>query len=332
MKPLRTRRCNRERNLQKPLFDFKWEGAGSRMIRKPEDLAKNVSSTLRGLRGCGFWKTPFLRNGAFFMPGFERTILPSFRRTYFKVNSMRNFVSALSFLTLLPLGKFAGKPNGNAILYFPWVGILIGCSLAGIDWLGSLYLYDELRALTDVAFLALITGGLHLDGLADSADGLYFHHDKKKSLEVMKDPRVGVMGVLALIFCLGFKYTGILALKFEQCWIWLIVAPALARSAQVVGLVFMDDARGTGGVGQALYQKGRYQYLMFCLIPLALPFWVSTFAGITVVVAFVAINLSIFVFFRYRLGGMTGDTFGALTEIIESFFLIFGGLICKGLI
>lgn len=245
---------------------------------------------------------------------------------------MRNFVSALSFLTLIPSGKLADKPDGAAILYFPLVGILIGSLLAGIDWLGSLYLYDELRALADVAFLALITGGLHLDGLADSADGLYFHHDREKSLEVMKDPRVGVMGVLALLFCLGFKFTGVLALEFERCWVWLIVAPALARSAQVVGLVLMNDARGTGGVGHMLYQKRKYQYLLFCLIPLALPFWISVSVGVAVGAAFVIINFSLFTFFRHRLGGMTGDTFGALTEITETVFLVFGGLVCKGLI
>ena len=245
---------------------------------------------------------------------------------------MRNFYSALSFLTIFPSGKFAGKPYGASILYFPLVGIFVGSLLAGVDCLGSLFLYDELRALVDVAFLAFATGGLHLDGLADSADGLYFHHDRKKSLEIMKDPRVGVMGVLALLFCLGFKYTGLLALEFERCWVWLVVAPALARSAQVVGLIFMDDARGTGGVGQALYQKGKYQYLIFCLIPLALPFLISISMGIAIVVTFVAINFFLFVFFRHRLEGMTGDTFGALTEITETIFLVFGGLVCKGLI
>jgi len=67
-KPSRTRRCNRERNLQKPLFDCKREGAGSRSIRKSEDLAKNALSTLRGLRGSGFWKYPFLRTGFFLCP------------------------------------------------------------------------------------------------------------------------------------------------------------------------------------------------------------------------------------------------------------------------
>lgn len=245
---------------------------------------------------------------------------------------MRNFVSALSFLTLIPSGKFSGKPVAGSILYFPVVGILVGSLFAGVDWLGSLFLYDELRVLTDVAFLALITGGLHLDGLADSADALYVLHDKEKSLEIMKDPRVGVMGVLALLFCLGFKFTGILALELEQCWIWFVVAPALARSAQVVGLVFMDDARETGGVGQTLYQRGKFQYLTFCLIPLALPFWVSVPVGVAVVAAFLIINVSLFRFFRHRLEGMTGDTFGALTEITETFFLIFGGLVCKGLI
>jgi len=245
---------------------------------------------------------------------------------------MRNFVSALSFLTIFPLGKFVGKLNGTSILYFPLVGIFVGGLLAGVDWLGSQFLFDELRALLDVAFLVFVTGGLHLDGLADTMDALYFHHDREKALEIMKDPRVGVMGVLALLFCLVFKYTGLLALEFENCWIWLITAPALARSAQVAGLVFMSDARETGGVGQVLYQKGKYQYLIFCLIPLALPFWISIPVGITVGVVFVILNFSLFTFFRHRLGGMTGDTFGALTEIMESIFLVCGGLICRSLI
>ena len=245
---------------------------------------------------------------------------------------MRNFVSALSFLTVIPSGRYAGQPEGASILYFPVVGVLIGGGLAGVDWLGSLFLYDELRALVDVAFLALITGALHLDGLADSADALYFHHDQTKALQIMKDPRIGVMGVLTLIFCLGFKFAGILALDIKQCWLWFLAAPALARSAQVVGLVFMTDARATGGIGQALYQKGKYRYLTFCVIPLVLVFLVSIPIGLAALLAFLVINISLLAFFRHRLGGMTGDTFGALTEIMETFFLIIGGLACKGMI
>jgi len=71
---------------------------------------------------------------------------------------------------------------------------------------------------------------------------------------------------------------------------------------------------------------------VFCLVPLALPFWVSISAGVIVAVEFVIINLFFFEFVRRRLGGMTGDTFGALTEVMETFFLVFGGLVCKGLI
>ncbi|MDH5762495.1 MAG: adenosylcobinamide-GDP ribazoletransferase [Nitrospinota bacterium] len=245
---------------------------------------------------------------------------------------MRNFVSALSFLTTIPLGKLSGKPAGASILYFPLIGLLIGGLLAGVDRLGSLFLFEELRILVDVAFLVIITGGLHLDGLADSADGLYFHHDKEKVFKIMKDPRIGVMGVLALMFCLGFKVVGIGALDARSCWVWFVVAPALARSAQVVGLVFITDARETGGVGQTLYQKGKYQYLIFCLIPLALPFLVSVPVGLIVGAAFVIIIACFFVFIRTRLGGMTGDTFGALTETVETWFLVFGGWVCKGLI
>ena len=245
---------------------------------------------------------------------------------------MKSFVSALSFLTIFPLGRFAGKLDGSSILFFPVVGILIGGLLAGVDWIGSQFLYEELRVLVDVAFLALITGGLHLDGLADTADGLYFHQDREKSLQAMKDPRAGVMGVLALLFGLGFKGAGILALDAPSCWVWFLIAPALARSAQVVGLVFMDDARERGGLGRALYQPEKYHYLIFGLIPLALPFWVSAPLGFSVVLVFIFINVSLLKYFRHRLGGMTGDTFGALTEIVETFFLVFGGWVCKGMV
>ncbi len=245
---------------------------------------------------------------------------------------MKSFVSALSFLTIVPTGQWAGKLQGAALLYFPVIGILIGGLLTGVDWLGSLFLFDPLRALVDVAFLALITGALHLDGLADTADGLYFHHDREKSLQAMKDSRTGVMGVLALLFGLGFKFVGLLALEFQICWIWFLIAPALGRSAQVVGLVFMGDAREEGGVGRALYQQGKYHYLIFGLIPLALPFIISISVGLTVLFAFLFINMTLLKYFRHRLGGMTGDTFGALTEIMETFFLVFGGWVCKGIV
>ena len=136
---------------------------------------------------------------------------------------MRGFSSALTFLTVLPFGRrSSAPPEASSLFYFPVVGMIIGGLLAAVDGLGSLFLFDPLRALLDVAFLALLTGGLHLDGLADSADALYLHHDREKALEIMKDPRVGVMGVLVLIFCLGFKLTGLWVLNVHHFWIWFL--------------------------------------------------------------------------------------------------------------
>ncbi len=245
---------------------------------------------------------------------------------------MKSFVSALAFLTTLPFFRRSlAAPQASALYWFPLIGILLGAALAGIDRLGSLFLYDALRVMVDVAFLALVTGGLHLDGLADSADALYYHHDREKALQIMKDPRVGVMGVLALAFCLGFKAAGLWALKFESCWIWFLVAPGLARGAQVAGLVCVSHARPSGGVGAALYQKGKYLYLIPALIPLALPFWVSVSAGVIAGCLFVLVTISCLMFFQKRLGGMTGDTFGAMTEMIEALYLVLGGWACHSL-
>jgi adenosylcobinamide-GDP ribazoletransferase len=134
------------------------------------------------------------------------------------------------------------------------------------------------------------------------------------------------MGALALIFILPFKFFGLLGLDSKNIWLWLVLAPALARFSQVLGLVFMQDARESGGLGASLYAPGKYQYLWTGLIPLGLPFWINIETGFFILILFSASCLAILGFFYLKLGGMTGDTFGAMTEILETIILIAGGV------
>ena len=115
-----------------------------------------------------------------------------------------NFLSAIGFLTILPVPKSARTFDGKQVIYFPLVGLIIGAMLWTVDWIFSCFANIEIRVIGDVLFLAIISGALHLDGLADSADGLFSHRSREQILEIMKDSRIGVMGVLALIFCLLF--------------------------------------------------------------------------------------------------------------------------------
>lgn len=241
---------------------------------------------------------------------------------------MLNFFSALSFLTIIRTPRQAEWQDGHKIMYFPIVGMLIGALLFIIDSIVSSFAYNEIRAALDLIFLAAITGGLHLDGLADSADGLFSHKDKERALEIMKDPRVGSMGVIAVALCLLLKFSGLVGIKGNNAWIWFLTAPALARSTQVIGLVFMDNARGSSGIGAHFFQKNNHQLLLFCLLPLCLPFFTSLKTGLLISGTFTLATILPLIYFQARLGGMTGDTLGATTEIVETILLVAGGLAC----
>ncbi len=212
------------------------------------------------------------------------------------------------------------------VVYFPLVGLLIGGLLVGVDHIGSLIFPDFLRCAVDVLFLAVVTGALHLDGLADSADGLFSHRPRNRVLEIMKDPRVGVMGVLAVLFCVLLKVGGIHGMGETNLWLWLLLAPTLARASQVIGLVFMEDVREGEGIGSALYQKGNYRTLAGCLVPLVIPFLFHFRTGILMLIVFASSTAVLLIYFQYRIGGMTGDTFGALTEIVETVLLTTGAV------
>lgn len=238
---------------------------------------------------------------------------------------MNSFLSALSFLSILPAPRNRHF-NNQIVVHFPLVGLLIGGLLIGVDWLGTLVFPDFLRCVVDVLFLAVVTGALHLDGLADSADGLFSHRPRNRVLEIMKDPRVGVMGVLAVLFCVLIKTGGIGGIGETNIWLWLLLAPALARASQVIGLMFMKDAREGEGIGSSLYQKGNFKTLTGCLVPLVIPFLFNFRTGILMFVVFASSTAVLLIYFQYRIGGMTGDTFGAMTEIVETVLLTAGAV------
>ncbi len=238
---------------------------------------------------------------------------------------MNSFLSALSFLSILP-GKNDRPLESRIVGHFPFVGLLIGGLLVAVDWIGGLFFPAFLRCTVDILFLAVVTGALHLDGLADSADGLFSHRPRERVLEIMKDPRVGVMGAAAVIFCILVKIGGIEGIGESNIWLWLLLAPALARTSQVIGLVVMKDARGGAGVGSSLYQKGNYRMLLICLIPLSLPFFFQFRTGILALIVFAVSTAVLLIYFQYRIGGMTGDTFGAMTEIVEALLLTTGAV------
>lgn len=231
---------------------------------------------------------------------------------------------ALQFLTRLPV-RLAHMPTprqfGQATLFYPLVGLLIGLMLLGLgELLGGVHLL--LHAAVLLAVWVAISGALHLDGLADTADawigGL---GDRERTLAIMKDPRCGPAAVVTLVVVLLLKFAAITAiLGNHQHWA-LLLAPWLARCALPL-LFFTTDYARNGGLGQALADH---------LPRGAMPWMLAGNAALMVVVGLsgmlaLAVALVLFVWLRSRfiarLGGTTGDTAGAMVELIECAVLV----------
>lgn len=236
----------------------------------------------------------------------------------------RGFFSALQFITVIPLGKGGIWEPRGMIAWFPAVGLVLGGLLAGVDFLAGRLWSPVGAALADVAFLAAVTGGFHLDGLADTADGLYGRRPRERALEIMKDSRIGAMGVLAILFGLTLKGVGIAGLESQRPWLlWLV--PAYARAAMVVGIRALPYGRGAEGTGFALFETRLGWGALTGLPVLALLSLGLGWPGaLTLNAGFALVCAGLVAAYRRKLGCITGDMLGAMAEITEAliFFLM----------
>ena len=234
---------------------------------------------------------------------------------------MRGLLAAIAFLTRLPVPSRVWAPGSSSPVQLPWypvVGLLIGAALSGLAWLLSREPPLLAAALVLVAWVG-ITGGLHLDGLADSADawvgGL---GDRARTLQIMKDPRSGPMGVTAIVVILLLKFATLAGGTEPSAALWL--APLLGRGALTLAFTCTPYVRG-GGMGSGLADEPRRPSIAALLLTALLALGLGM-AGMRALVAAAAI----FAVWRWsvvhRLDGMTGDTCGALTELTEVGVLI----------
>jgi len=238
---------------------------------------------------------------------------------------IKNLSAALRFLTILPLGKPADFPGHRIVPYFPLAGLILGLLLALIDAVFQYIFPLSIVSLIDVVFLAVFTGALHLDGLADTADGLFSHRSREEVLRIMKDSRVGTMGILALIFVLGTKWAGISSLH-EYRVFYLIIVPAYARGAFTIAIHFLDYVRPEGGTaGKFFASDGSIASLGWLLAPVVFSMWLG-FRGIILNGVFIGIVMLVTLHYKKRLGGITGDMLGALGEVTEAGLFLFAGV------
>ncbi|WP_338801205.1 adenosylcobinamide-GDP ribazoletransferase [Pseudomonas sp. RSB 5.4] len=232
---------------------------------------------------------------------------------------------ALQFLSSLPI-RLPGMPQpeqlGRSLLFYPLVGLLFGVIL----WVLNLALSGApllLHAALLLTVWVLLSGALHLDGLADSADAwLGGFGDRERTLTIMKDPRSGPIAVVTLVLVLLLKFCALLALIEQGHALMLLIVPLLGRAA-LLGLFLTTPYVRAGGLGQALADHVPRRAGWWVLVASALA--CLLIAGVTAIVALVVAFVG-FVWLRQvmmrRLGGTTGDTAGALLELLEMAVLV----------
>lgn len=240
---------------------------------------------------------------------------------------MSSFWQAVAFLTRFPVPKKAQTLNGweKSPRYYTVVGLWIGFVLWLVSWLAQLGFGDAgltVSAVVIVACWIFLTGALHLDGWMDLADGLGSHRSRERMLEIMKDSRVGAMGVVAAIVLIVLKVATVEQLAFHQELSTLVMIPAMARFA-LVGVIYHFPYIQNQGLGSGL-QKGINKSSLFLnMVLLLAALFVIT--GLKGWIVFGILLLAAWLFGRYivqTLGGFTGDAYGALVESMETCALL----------
>lgn len=235
------------------------------------------------------------------------------------------FAAAFQFLTVIPLfpsRRMEEAEMARSMAAFPLVGAVLGAVLAGFHLALGGRLPQTLEAVLLTAFLFAMTGGFHLDGVADTGDGLFSAKDRERALEIMRDSRIGAMGAIMLFMVLALKISALSALAPEIMVPALIAAPAAGRAGAVHLAYRMAYARPGGGLG-APYSA----HLDFFTVAAAIVFgaafsWLAGPAGFG---AFVAVWLWVLLLragFRKKFGGITGDMLGFAEETGEVVFLV----------
>jgi cobalamin 5'-phosphate synthase/cobalamin synthase len=232
---------------------------------------------------------------------------------------VRRLLAAVAFLTRVPVPiAFDQRDVGRAALAFPLVGALLGGATAGLA--RALHpLPPALAAVLLVAFAALATGALHLDGLADSADGFGGGRTRDDVLRIMRDHAIGAYGAVALILLIGVKVTALASLLDD--WRPLVLAPALGRWASVPLGRALPYARreGLGGIGAHV---GAVEVIGATAIAIALAVGAGGWRGGACLGAVTLASVAGAIVCWRKIGGVTGDTLGANTELCEALVYI----------
>ena len=239
---------------------------------------------------------------------------------------MKGFILMLQFFTRIPINvelEVKEEDFAKVIIYFPLVGLVIG----GIN-AGSYYLFSQVfSTLISVVMVALanvlLTGALHIDGLADTCDGIFSARKKEKMLEIMKDSRLGTNGAVAIFFDFALRIALLSSLTDKNIIIALVISNAISRTMLVFSCFAFKYARAEGGMGNLFIGKvSKDKVLIAYILGTLISVMLLSYIGPILVLS---CTVFIWLFNKYitsKIDGITGDILGASNELGEIFILI----------
>ena len=233
---------------------------------------------------------------------------------------MRRFLAAVRFLTILPVPGRWGTSEADlagSVPLFPLVGLLLGAMAGAVGFGVSLVAPPLVSAALVVVVLLGLSGGLHLDGLSDTADGFLSSRPREQVLEIMRDSHVGAMGVIAIASTLLVKFTAFASVPRASLWAAALLTPLAGRTAMVIQMAAIPYVRASG-LGSVFASKRSGPAAVLSVVVLAatcvLLFRVK---GLIVAAGCVVVAIAFAGWCRRKIGGATGDTYGAASELVE---------------
>lgn len=237
---------------------------------------------------------------------------------------MRKILIAISFFTRIPikLKDVSNEEFYDSMILIPVVGVFIGLILFGVSILLSFIHFVQLQALLMIIAYIWLTGGLHLDGFADTTDALFSARDQKKMMEIMKDSRLGAFGAIGLILIIltnWMTYTIILP-QYSSA---ILVIPVFGRVAAIMSTCFSTYAPGGGGLGKRFVEMTRlHHFIIYLVFLLGFSTLILGLPGLLTVVICLLPALLLMKNLQHKIGGMTGDTIGMTIELNQTFFMV----------
>lgn len=238
---------------------------------------------------------------------------------------MKDLLIALQFLTVLPIrikANIEDSEFGRALIFFPVAGLIMGILLSVLASIFS-FLPSMVLVILVLAASTLISGAIHLDGFADTCDGLYGAKLKERALEIMRDSRIGAMGVIGLILLFLFKVSALANLPKENLGKILIAGMVFSRYAQVFACYFSRYARKEGKAKKFVEYAGRREFFYATLICIFLLIFLLRIKGLFLFNLCLPLTVLAVIWIKRRIGGMTGDTIGAVNEMAEASVFLF---------